>query len=79
MPCIEISTSPGVLGIACIRGGRRRRCFHCGQLGASLLCDGPVAVNKTCNRPLCTACRVSGGPDVDYCRDCARDWPGRKA
>lgn len=61
----------------CTRGSgvRRRRCWHCGKLD-NLLCDGPVAVNKTCDRPICRGCATSGGPNIDYCRDCARDWPG---
>lgn len=47
--------------------------------GATLLCDGPVAVGKTCDRPICVSCATHDGPDRDYCRDCARDWPGRLA
>lgn len=67
-----------IVATICSRGTtRRRRCFHCTKLGAYYLCDGPVAVNKTCDRPICGECTTSGGPDVDYCRDCARDWPGR--
>ena len=76
MPCTDIKLPGGIVGIMCSRG-RRRRCFHCGKLGATLMCDGPVAVQKTCNRPICSSCATSGGPYVDYCQDCARAWPGR--
>lgn len=75
MPCYDIELPGGARGVVCARG-RRRRCCHCGKLGATLLCDGPVAVKKTCDRPICSSCATSGGADVDYCQDCARDWPG---
>jgi hypothetical protein len=78
MPCYDIELPNGVRGIACARGGRRRRCYHCNRLGADRLCDGPVAVNRTCDRPICRACATADGPELDYCRDCARDWPGRQ-
>lgn len=68
MPCYDIQT-PGGLGIMCARGARRKRCFHCNKLGATLLCDGPVAVNKTCDRALCKSCAVSGPEDTDFCRE----------
>ena len=79
MPCYDIQMPGGGVGVICTRGSgpRRRRCFHCGRLD-NLLCDGPVAVNKTCDRPICRGCATSGGLDVDFCRDCARDWPGRR-
>lgn len=76
MPCNDVRLPGGGVAIACSRG-RRRRCFHCGKLGATLLCDGPVAVKKTCDRPICVSCSTPDGPERDYCRDCARDWPGR--
>lgn len=83
MPCEMVPTKgkmgyDGPLYVTMCRGRvRRKRCYHCGKLGADYLCDGPVAVNKTCDRPICAGCATSGGPDSDYCRDCARDWPGR--
>lgn len=78
MPCTEIQLQNGSVAIMCSRG-RRRRCFDCGKLGATLQCDGPVAVGKTCDRHICVPCSTSDGPERDYCRSCARDWPGRQA
>ena len=78
MPCLPMDMPGGSTAILCSRT-RRRRCHDCGRLGATLLCDGPVAVGKTCDRPICVSCATHDGPDRDYCRDCARDWPGRLA
>lgn len=71
----DVPMPGGGFARVCGDAPRRRRCWHCNRL-TNLLCDGPVAVGKTCDRPVCANCRTVGGPDTDYCRDCARDWPG---
>ena len=78
MPCLPMDMPGGSAAVLCTRT-RRRRCYDCGQLGATLLCDGPVAVGKTCDRPICGSCATTDGPGRDYCRACAADWPGRQA
>src|SRR5262245_37730101 len=41
------------------------RC-RCGQI-AEYLCDEPMGKGKTCDLPLCEACKVSIGEDLDLC------------
>lgn len=49
--------------------GRLKACSVCGEKSANFLCDYPITEegNITCDKPLCSKCRVVIGPDKDYC------------
>jgi len=76
--CERVALPGGGFAIVCgTRRGRRSTCAHCGR-PASLLCDGPARDGGvgTCDRALCTHCRIHVPPDRDYCkghREAARD------
>jgi hypothetical protein len=74
MPCIPFQTKDGAMGIMCMRGGRRR-CSACKNAWADLECDYPEPKRKsgTCDKALCTSCRVKVGEDLDYCPHHPRD------
>lgn len=68
MTCERVRFGDGVVGILCSRGrGPRRKC-GCGN-HAEFLCDAPRGKRgRTCDVPLCEACRVRAGEDLDLCR-----------
>lgn len=68
MTCERISMPDGTAMIVCMRGRRTRRC-RCGNV-ALYLCDAPRGPRsaRTCDQPLCDACRVAVAPDRDLCR-----------
>lgn len=72
MGCERI-TFPGGFGYACSRGGRRAAPCDtpgCGKAHVAL-CDWPLGGAKkgrTCDRKMCSDCRVSQGENRDYCR-----------
>lgn len=43
-------------------------CSFCGSL-AGLECDFPARPRKTCDKPICRACAIRIGPNVDFCPD----------
>ena len=76
MSCSVIQDSELGTVIACSRGrGRRRHCFSCGNV-AKYLCDAPLervryprkSRSRTCDRPLCDACRIEVAPGLDLCQ-----------
>lgn len=68
MTCERVRFGDGIVGILCSRGHRPRRRCACGVL-AAYLCDAPRgARGRTCDLPLCEACRVRAGEDLDLCR-----------
>ena len=66
MPCQHVKIPGGGYAIICGRGKRPIICSVCHRIG-SKLCDWPVGNGKTCDRPLCDACAVSGGKEIDFC------------
>jgi hypothetical protein len=58
----------GTTMIVCMRARRPRRC-PCGHV-ALYLCDAPRGPRsaRTCDQPLCDACRVAAGKGRDLCR-----------
>lgn len=82
MTCEHVKMPGGITAIVCSRGRRGKKpkaCAFCGK-PSSLLCDfkrrapeisGGVQrlVDKTCDKPLCVACAVSVGEDLDHCPD----------
>jgi hypothetical protein len=71
MPCDKVDLGDGAFAIACSRGGRTPPCATpgCGGRG-QFLCDYPLAgkrTGKTCDRAMCARCRVSMGPERDFC------------
>lgn len=68
MTCERVRFGDGIVGILCSRGhGSRRQCA-CGNR-AAYLCDAPRGSRgRTCDVPLCEACRVRAGEDLDLCR-----------
>lgn len=70
MPC-EIHTDPksGTTFIMRLGKGRRAICKFCRRNYATLLCDAPTGIGKTCDAPICPACAINAGPDTDYCPD----------
>ena len=69
MPCFTIYNNGKPIGIACVRGHRRKPCVYCGRPGARL-CDYPVkrkSGDGTCDRALCERCTSRNG-EIDYCR-----------
>ena len=75
MPCIHL---PGG-GIACTGRTRRPRCA-CGET-AGFFCDwkDPKRRSGTCDKPICTRCRVSPQPGKDLCPGHATAWEAWKA
>ena len=74
MPCKVVKTGERTAAIVCTRGGSKR-CSSCKTRAASKLCDFPVTRDgkeTTCDRPLCTRCAVTVGPDRDHCPAHAR-------
>lgn len=68
MTCERVHFGDGIVGILCSRGSRTRRRCACGRL-AGYLCDAPRGTRgRTCDVPLCEACRVRAGEDLDLCR-----------
>ncbi len=55
--------------------GSRRipACVKCGG-PASQECDWKVGLDKTCDRPVCTACSVSPFEGKDLCPKHAMEW-----
>lgn len=74
MPCDQVKLPDGTAAIVCSRGHRKPKpCAHCGK-PSSKLCDfilvrSHAGNHKTCDKPLCQSCAVSGGRNVDYCPD----------
>lgn len=67
MTCHRLAFGDGIVGTVCIRGQReRRRKCGCGNT-AQFLCDARRGL-RTCDLPLCFACRVRAGEDRDLCR-----------
>ncbi len=69
MPCNDVKLPNGGYAIVCTRGKRPIICAVCKRRG-SKLCDFPLTgakSGKTCDRPLCDRCAVSGGKEIDYC------------
>jgi hypothetical protein len=66
MKCTWINTGQGV-ALVC---GRLRvpTCARCGGI-SRLECDWPISKTRTCDKKLCRACALSGGPNVDFCLD----------
>ena len=62
MPCYRVGNA-----IICTRGHRLDPppCRICGR-PAPLLCDYPLAGQKTCDAPLCRDCAVEVGPDRHF-------------
>jgi uncharacterized protein YeaO (DUF488 family) len=56
-------------GFVCTSGARRSGppCRSCGEPKTSLLCDYDVGRGKTCDAPICGACRTNIGEDRDLC------------
>lgn len=76
MPC-EVFQSP-TLGqvFVCSRGPKRKApACACGKPSA-FQCDHAVAPGRTCDRHLCRSCRVSVGPELDYCPEHAAGAAG---
>jgi hypothetical protein len=77
--CDKVDMGNGDFAIIC--GGRHKRqppCITCGH-PSSKLCDFPVVVNgkpRTCDKPICSRCAVSKGPDVDWCQPHERNSAG---
>ncbi len=76
MSCKVSSPGPGVTVFTCGRQPERAPCetANCGKPHEAL-CDYPVKRNgkpATCDRRLCSACRVRQGPDIDHCPAHAR-------
>lgn len=75
MPCETVAMKDGTPAILCSRGHRpRRRCSACQTAWATKECDfllerRHAGNHKTCDKPLCGACAVKIGPDVDHCPD----------
>jgi len=69
MPC-EFWKSPDgqIVGVICSRGPKRQKCYICSRLSSSL-CDYPVGNGKTCDKPMCSQCKTTIGPDLDVCRE----------
>jgi hypothetical protein len=69
MPCNYYNLGNGISVIACSRGGKKCACGN----HYTKLCDYPVkTLSGTCDRPLCSKCSVSVGPNRDYCPAHAR-------
>lgn len=71
---------PHGTAIVCNRGRRRlAKCSICGKpCSGEYLCDYPTPDRKsgTCDRPLCSSCRVSVRREVDVCPDHPRGSQG---
>lgn len=68
MTCEVVKLPNGETAIIC--GPRQRARRSCGA-PANRLCDfaQPQKASGTCDKPLCTNCAVSAGPDRDFCPD----------
>lgn len=74
MGCKFTRLGPDSYVVACSRGRQVKRCKNCGR-PLTKLCDYPLRGEKkgqTCDAPLCNACAVSQGENVDYCPPHAR-------
>lgn len=69
MPCEHVTLKDGTRAIVCTGRRGRRRCSACRNAWASLECDFPTPSRKTgtCDKPLCSDCAVSVGPNLDHC------------
>lgn len=76
MICEHVQMPGGGFAIVCHRGSRRR-CSVCKNAWADLSCDFPTPTRKsgTCDKPLCTACAVKMGEDLDFCPSHPRGVP----
>ena len=75
MVCKPISLPGGLTGFVCYRAPAPKLCKVCGTRDATKLCDFALRGRKsgsTCDAPLCDACAVSRGPELDYCPSHAR-------
>lgn len=82
MPCKPIIADGKVIGIACSRGTRKKKCVECQHFGATRLCDWKLKGKKagqTCDRSLCDKCSSQPAPDKDLCGAHARLWDKMKA
>lgn len=75
MTCTPIVFPDGATGIVCTSGPATKvpPCKACGR-PSTKLCDGPPPAGvkrTTCSAPICDACAVSTGEDVDLCPGCA--------
>lgn len=75
MTCEIVKLGNGMTAIVCGRGRKRPKpCSCCGE-PSTRLCDFVVvpAHNhvrpQVCDKPLCDACAVRGGKNIDYCPD----------
>ncbi len=68
MPVVDLGH--GNYAIVCTRGRQQKRCYVC-QRPAPVLCDYPVAANKsgTCDRACCKTHSKSVGKGRDYCAE----------
>lgn len=64
MPCRVIRVN-GLTGIVC-GGPRAKKCHYC-AVPSTVLCDHPVGIGKTCDRPCCKTHSECVGPNRDYC------------
>jgi hypothetical protein len=44
-----------------------KACATCQERFAAFQCDFPIAPGKTCDKYLCSDCKVSEGAGFDYC------------
>ncbi len=72
--CEQVKLPGGGPAFVCGRGRQPRpKCSRCGK-PADKLCDFVIerrhgGNHRTCDKPLCSSCAVSGGRNVDYCPD----------
>lgn len=72
MVCQHVSLPGGGHAIVCGPRAKRKLCA-CGRR-ADLLCDWkvPGKGSGTCDRPVCSSCTTSPGPDKDLCPEHAQ-------
>jgi hypothetical protein len=75
MTCTRLTFPNGARGFVCTSGPPAKvvPCKACSR-PSTKLCDGPPPYGvrrATCSAPLCDACAVSTGPELDLCPGCA--------
>ncbi len=68
MPC-HIKETPAGVTFVCSRPREQKACTSCGA-PARFYCDLPIlgrSGSRTCDAPLCAACRTHPRAVVDYC------------
>jgi hypothetical protein len=75
MTCETVKLPGGITAIVCGRGRKKPKpCICCGK-PSTKLCDFRTGERThaqgwiTCDKPLCDACAVRGGTNIDYCPD----------